>query len=95
MKMKAAVVRQATDPYKFEEIELAEPKNDEVLVRITDGQSKLSQNGQPVAMFFGQSSFAQYATISEKSIVKIDEDVDLAMIAPFGCGVQTGAGAVW
>lgn len=35
MKMKAAVVRQATDPYKFEEIELAEPKNDEVLVRIT------------------------------------------------------------
>ena len=35
MKMKAAVVRQATDPYKFEEVELAEPKNDEVLVRIT------------------------------------------------------------
>lgn len=32
MKMKAAVVRQATDPYKFEEVELAEPKNDEVLV---------------------------------------------------------------
>lgn len=35
MKMKAAVVRQATDPYKFEEVELAAPKNDEVLVRIT------------------------------------------------------------
>lgn len=35
MKMKAAIVRQATDPYKFEEVELAEPKNDEVLVRIT------------------------------------------------------------
>ena len=35
MKMKAAVIHSADDPYQFEEVELAEPKNDEVLVRIT------------------------------------------------------------
>lgn len=59
-----------------------------------DGETKITQNGRPVNMFFGQSAFAQFTTISEKSIVKIDEDVDLAIAAPFGCGIQTGAGAV-
>lgn len=59
-----------------------------------DGQTKLFQNGKPMSMFFGQSSFATHSTLSERSVVKIDKDVDLATIAPFGCGVQTGAGAV-
>lgn len=173
-KITAALIYGKNDPYQFEDVEIADPVNDEVLVKITacglchtdefgrtlglpaplvlghegagviekvgenvtdfaigdhvafsyascghcknclegrpqycenfnninfggkapDGRTKLFKNGKPVSMFFGQSAFAQYATISSRSIVKIDKDVDLAMVAPFGCGIQTGAGAV-
>ena len=27
-------------------------------------------------------------------MVKVDDELDLALVAPLGCGVQTGAGAV-
>lgn len=59
-----------------------------------DGTSRLSQNGKPVSMFFGQSSFATHSVINNKSAVKVDKDMDLAYVAPMGCGVQTGAGTV-
>ncbi|MGY0499160.1 NAD(P)-dependent alcohol dehydrogenase [Nocardia sp. FBN12] len=44
--------------------------------------------------FFGQSSFAGYALTTEDNTVVIDPAADLAVAAPFGCGFQTGAGAV-
>lgn len=44
-------------------------------------------------MLFGQSS-ATHAVVNSKSAVKVDKDVDLAMIAPLGCGIQTGVGTV-
>jgi aryl-alcohol dehydrogenase len=44
--------------------------------------------------FFGQSSFATHALVSARSAVKVDDDVDLSLLAPVGCSVQTGAGAV-
>lgn len=174
IKIKAAVIHKPEDPYKIEEIELAEPKGEEVLVKIkacglchtdefgrniglpmplvlghegagiiekvgenvkgfeigdhvafsyafcgsckncisgmpqyctnfnainfggisTDGYTKMFQKGKAVSMFFGQSALSQYTTISSRNIVKIEKDVDLAMVAPFGCGIQTGAGAV-
>jgi len=59
-----------------------------------DGKTKLSQNGKPVSMFFGQSSFATHSIVNQKSAVKVDSDVDLTLVAPLGCGVQTGAGTV-
>lgn len=59
-----------------------------------DGSSRLSQRGQNVSMFFGQSSFATYAVVNEKSMVKVDKDIPLELIGPLGCGIQTGAGAV-
>ena len=34
MKIKAAVVREQSGPFKIEEVELDEPRDDEVLVRI-------------------------------------------------------------
>ncbi|MEE8886090.1 MAG: NAD(P)-dependent alcohol dehydrogenase [Eubacteriales bacterium] len=174
IKMRAAVIRQPEDPYTFEDVELSDPKGDEVLVKIkacglchtddfgrtihlpmplvlghegagivekvgedvtdlvpgdhvafsyascghcrnclagmpqyclnfnkinfggtgADGITKIHQNGKPVSMFFGQSAFAQYATISSRSVIKVDPDIDLAIAAPMGCGIQTGAGAV-
>lgn len=176
MKIKAAVVHEQNGPFLFEEVELAEPSRDDILVRVTasgichtdefgrsggapvpfpivlghegagivekvgenvkdfevgdhvafsyafcdhchsclsgepyncenyneinfggvagDGTTKLSQDGKPVSMFFGQSSFATHAVINRKSAVKVDKDVDLALIAPLGCGIQTGAGSI-
>jgi aryl-alcohol dehydrogenase len=45
--------------------------------------------------FFGQSSFAALAVVDERSVVRLDADADLEQLAPLGCGVQTGFGAVW
>ena len=44
--------------------------------------------------FFNQSSFATYALAAERNIVKVRKDVDLALLGPLGCGIQTGAGGV-
>ena len=44
--------------------------------------------------FFGQSSFATQALASQRNVVKVDKDIDLSLLGPLGCGIQTGAGAV-
>lgn len=44
--------------------------------------------------FFAQSAFATHAIASARNVVKIDKDLPLALLAPLGCGIQTGAGAV-
>ncbi|MEU5402422.1 NAD(P)-dependent alcohol dehydrogenase [Streptomyces sp. NPDC005963] len=44
--------------------------------------------------FFGQSSFATHSLATERNVVKVDPDVPLELLAPLGCGLQTGAGAV-
>ena len=60
-----------------------------------DGTTALSKDGEALqSHFFGQSSFATQAVVPERSAVKIDDDVPLELVAPFGCGIQTGAGAV-
>jgi Zn-dependent alcohol dehydrogenase len=63
-------------------------------VRIADGSTPLSQNGQPVhGVFFGQSSFATYAIAREINTVVVAADLPLELLGPLGCGIQTGAGA--
>lgn len=44
--------------------------------------------------YFGQSSFARLTIANRSSIVKVAPDTDLALWAPLGCGLQTGAGCV-
>ncbi|GAA5875361.1 hypothetical protein JCM16303_000598 [Sporobolomyces ruberrimus] len=52
-------------------------------------------NGDEVyGAFFGQSSFAQHAVVVENSVVKVPTDTDLVTLAPLGCGLGTGAGAL-
>jgi aryl-alcohol dehydrogenase len=45
--------------------------------------------------FFGQSSFATWAVASERNVVGVPSDIPLEILAPLGCGLMTGAGAVW
>jgi aryl-alcohol dehydrogenase len=60
-----------------------------------DGSSPLSQDGTEIAgHFFNQSSFSNYAIAGERNLVRLSPDADLTVLAPFGCGIQTGAGAV-
>ncbi|AGI23156.1 aryl-alcohol dehydrogenase [Pseudomonas sp. ATCC 13867] len=44
--------------------------------------------------FFGQSSFATHAVVDQSSVVKVPDDLPLELLAPLGCGFQTGAGAI-
>lgn len=50
--------------------------------------------GNLFAGFFGQSSFGTLALASERNAVVINVDVPAHLLAPLGCAVQTGAGAV-
>ncbi len=61
-----------------------------------DGSSPFSQNGIPIhGLFAGQSSFASYTIAPERNVVKVPAETDLDTAAPLGCGVITGAGAVF
>ncbi len=177
MKIKAAVVREAKGPFVIDELELEEPRANEVLVRIVstglchtdlvarmgflpmplpavlghegagivekvgaqvtkvkpgdhvatsfmscgtchyckkgmpaycaefkrlnfggrraDGSTTMKKNGQTVyGCFFGQSTHANYALVTERNVVKVPNDVPLEILSPLGCGIQTGAGGV-
>jgi len=177
MKIRAAVVREKSGPFLIEEIELDEPRDDEVVIRIVgagvchtdlicrdqyypvplpavfghEGSGVVEKVGSRVTKvkpgdhvalsylscgncisckkgapayclnlyacnftgarldgsvtmrkgnevihgnFFNQSSFATHALASERNVVKVPNDVPLEMLAPLGCGIQTGAGGV-
>lgn len=60
-----------------------------------DGTTPLSQNGAPIhGSFFGQSSLAEYALVEPQAAIPAPADIPLETLAPLGCGVLTGAGAV-
>lgn len=62
--------------------------------RMDDHSARLHQDGQDLATFFGQSSFGTFAVAHARNVVKVDRKVDLALLGPLGCGIQTGAGTV-
>ncbi|HET6393111.1 MAG TPA: NAD(P)-dependent alcohol dehydrogenase [Blastococcus sp.] len=64
--------------------------------RRTDGTTALTdKDGTAISShFFGQSSFGTYANVVESSLVKVPSSVPLEVLAPLGCGLQTGAGSI-
>ncbi len=58
-----------------------------------DGSNALQRSGVR-GHFFGQSSFATHALATERNLVKVPKDLPLELLAPLGCGLQTGAGTV-
>jgi aryl-alcohol dehydrogenase len=64
--------------------------------RRADGSTALSAaDGTHISShFFGQSSFSTHANVVETSIVRVDPTAPPEVLAPLGCGINTGAGSV-
>ncbi|MEZ3162165.1 NAD(P)-dependent alcohol dehydrogenase [Microbacterium sp. BWT-B31] len=64
--------------------------------RRADGSATLRRGDQELnGHFFAQSSFATHVLADERGVIRVPHDADLEMLAPLGCGIQTGAGAVF
>jgi aryl-alcohol dehydrogenase len=64
--------------------------------RRLDGSTGLSgPSGDISGHFFGQSSFAMHSIANVRNVVKVRADAPLELLGPLGCGIQTGAGAVF
>lgn len=61
---------------------------------LLSGARRLTRNGQIINHHLGCSVFAEYATVSRRSVVKIDPELPFDEAALFGCAVLTGVGAV-
>lgn len=60
-----------------------------------DGSTSIRKEQQRIGSHvFGQSSFATHVICSAHNLVKVDDSIPLEIVGPFGCGFQTGAGAV-
>ena len=58
------------------------------------GSRRIKLNGEYVTHHVGVSCFAEYAVVSECSLVKVHKRLPLDHAALFGCAVITGVGAV-
>lgn len=58
------------------------------------GARRITHGGAPIHHHLGVSAFAEYATVSRNSVVKVDRSLGFAEAAVFGCAVITGTGAV-
>ncbi|KXU91155.1 alcohol dehydrogenase [Paraburkholderia monticola] len=61
---------------------------------LLSGGRRLTRSGERLNHHLGCSVFAEYATVSRRSVVRIDANVPLDEAALFGCAVLTGVGAV-
>ncbi len=61
---------------------------------LLSGGRRLHRNGIDIHHHLGCSAFAEYATVSRRSLVKVDPELSFEEAALFGCAVLTGVGAV-
>src|ERR1700737_770253 len=58
------------------------------------GSKRLSRLKEPIFHHIGVSAFAEYAVVSRRSAIKVDNSLPSHEAALFGCAVMTGVGAV-
>lgn len=61
---------------------------------LLSGARRIHRRGSPINHQVGVSSFAEYATVSRHSLIKVERELPLDVAALFGCAVITGVGAV-
>ncbi|ORJ64886.1 NDMA-dependent alcohol dehydrogenase [Mycobacterium simiae] len=60
---------------------------------VADKTFRVTRDGQPVIQMCLLGTFAPYVTVSQTSVIKIEQDVPLEVAALLGCGVSTGWGS--
>jgi S-(hydroxymethyl)glutathione dehydrogenase/alcohol dehydrogenase len=60
---------------------------------LSDGRSRLRQNGDDVYQFLGLGTFSERIVVQQTAVVPIRREVPLKIAALIGCGVLTGLGA--
>ena len=60
-----------------------------------DGTKRLRYKEAPVSSFFGQGAFASHAVVHVNNLIHTPDDMPLELVAPMGCGIQTGAGTIF
>jgi len=62
---------------------------------VEESSSMIKMDEKKVATLFGQSSLSTYCVVKAKSLIKVPYDeLDISILGPLACGVQTGAGTV-
>ncbi|HXZ53364.1 MAG TPA: alcohol dehydrogenase catalytic domain-containing protein [Burkholderiales bacterium] len=61
--------------------------------RLISGGPRLALDGAPLHHHMGLAAFAEYALVSEKSLVKIPRELGFVEASLFGCAVMCGAGS--
>ena len=61
---------------------------------LLSGARRIHNEDGAINHHLGCSAFAEYATVSRRSLVKVDRDLPFEHAALFGCAVLTGVGAV-
>lgn len=63
--------------------------------RRADGTSTIRWRGREISgSFFGQSAFSRHALVHVSCAVPVSPEAPLELLAPLGCGIQTGVGTV-
>jgi len=60
---------------------------------ITDGTHRHFVKGEPVGLLAKLGTFSNHAVVSENSVIKVEEDLPLEVVALVSCGVATGWGS--
>jgi alcohol dehydrogenase len=61
---------------------------------LISGARRLHRAGRDLNHHLGVSAFADYATVSRQSLVRVDRSLSFDIAAVFGCAVITGTGSV-
>jgi len=61
---------------------------------LLDGTSRMRVGGETLHHLLGASSFSERVVVSERSVVKVPDDIPAEIAAIAGCAVITGVGAV-
>jgi alcohol dehydrogenase len=61
---------------------------------LVSGAHRLHRAGHDLYHHLGVSAFADYATVSRQSLVRVDRSLTFEQAAVFGCAIITGTGAV-
>lgn len=59
------------------------------------GKTPITKDGKPVHLMFNQSAFRNHAVVHINNCVKMPDDFDMKIAGPLGCGLRTGAGAIY